>query len=162
MDANYGDRGFVGSGRRNTIIFPFQFPALCSPTATSIKGTFLFSLRRLPIKPHPSPQTFPNVTYPGILSRQVGEKKQLDLLLYQFPPTTPPFKLPIAQWIPKLDLCSLDVTCGGSQKSFNRIYWRIENNRGAFFYSTKVWNSQLDRKSSVVLMMIHIYSYTTP
>jgi len=75
----------VGSGRRNTIIFPFQFSAVCSPTATSIKGTFLFSLRRLPTKPHPFPQTFPNVTYPGILSRQVGEKKTIRFIAIPIP-----------------------------------------------------------------------------
>lgn len=44
---------FVGSGRRNTIIFPPRSPAshnrMLYDSATSIKGTFLFSLRCLPI-----------------------------------------------------------------------------------------------------------------
>lgn len=95
--------------------------------ATSTKGTFLFYLRlRPPIKLRPSslPRRFPNGTYPRIFSRRAGrsekkkKEKQLDLLLYTAIPS-PSFHLPvqsvrytyvasvIAQWIPKLDRCSL-------------------------------------------------------
>lgn len=89
---------FAGSGRRNTIIF---FPLDPPPYALRLRNKykrdiFIFPPSLTYINPDssfpwptltcPPSQTFPNVTYPGILSLQVGErKKQLDLLLYQFP-----------------------------------------------------------------------------
>lgn len=56
--------------------------------------------------PYPQPRpakTFSNVTYPGILSlrAQVEErkKKQLDLLLYQFPSTDSPYHYRVFSYI---------------------------------------------------------------